>query len=128
MAPNALRADLLLGAEQAASPLVPTVAIHRLFVPFVRERLRGFPTTGCGLRLLAHPLAQSMLEGAVPGAPFRAAEVAVGPEGGWIEAEVDSFCAVGFTPVRLSSRVLRVETAVTALLAQLELLRRIRAR
>ena len=50
--------------------------------------------------------------------------LAVGPEGGWIDREVESFRAQGFIPVDLGPWTLRVEFAVAAALAQLDLLRR----
>ena len=47
--------------------------------------------------------------------------VAVGPEGGWSDYELRMFEAVGFRRVSLGPRVLRTDTAVVALLAQLTL-------
>jgi len=126
LAPDAIAADLWLGAEQAGDPQLPTVEVHRLFVPFVRERL-SLPASG-ELRLVAQPSAEAALESAALGTQHRSAIVAVGPEGGWIEAEQRSLCGVGFTPVRISDRVLRVETAVASVLSQLELVRRLERR
>ena len=54
--------------------------------------------------------------------------LAIGPEGGWIQREVDTFIARGFTPITLGVPILRVETAVAAALGQLVLLRRITER
>jgi len=45
---------------------------------------------------------------------------AVGPEGGWTDLERHLFQAHGFFPVNLGRRVLRFETACTALLAAIE--------
>jgi 16S rRNA (uracil1498-N3)-methyltransferase len=123
LAPDSIVTDLWLGAEQAGDPRLPTVEVHRLFVPFVEERL-SLPASG-QLRLLAQPGAEVPLESAALGKQYRTAIVAVGPEGGWIEAEQRSLCEVGFTPVRVSDRVLRVETAVASVLSQLELVRRL---
>ncbi len=45
--------------------------------------------------------------------------VAVGPEGGWTDDEVDRLEAHGFARLSLGSRILRTDTAVIALLARL---------
>ncbi len=108
-----MREQMILGLEQAKDTLLPEVHLKRLFAPFVREEL---PTLIKGTRpLLAHPSAV---------APFpKGSEchltLAVGPEGGFIEREVETFKEVGFQPVSLGERILRVETAVPALLARL---------
>lgn len=46
--------------------------------------------------------------------------LAVGPEGGWTDAEREQLAAAGATPLVLGSRVLRAETAVVAGLALLQ--------
>jgi 16S rRNA (uracil1498-N3)-methyltransferase len=108
---------------------LPEIGLHRLFVPFMTEvlgpRLAGAPLTR---RLLAHPEATQYVEEAAPSGPGEATVVAVGPEGGWIAEELASFTELGFVPVVLGRGVLRTEAAVTALLAQLELCRRVSAR
>jgi RsmE family RNA methyltransferase len=43
----------------------------------------------------------------------------IGPEGGFIPYEIEKLTALGFTPVHLGDRILRVDTAVPALLARL---------
>ncbi len=52
--------------------------------------------------------------------------IAIGPEGGWIERELETFVARGFAPVSLGTPILRVEAAVASALGQLLLLHRIR--
>ena len=126
LASESIAADLWLGAEQAGDPRLPSVEVHRLFVPFVEERL-GVSASG-ELRLLAQPGAEAPLESAAISRSYQRTLIAVGPEGGWIDAEQKSLCEVGFTPVRVSHRVLRVETAVASVLSQLELVRRLRCR
>jgi len=123
---ESIAADLWLGAEQAGDPRLPSVEIHRLFVPFIEERFRVAASRE--LRLVAQPGAEAPLESAAVGTGYRTAIVAVGPEGGWIAAEQTSLGEVGFTPVRVSDRVLRVETAVASVLSQLELVRRLEHR
>jgi 16S rRNA (uracil1498-N3)-methyltransferase len=48
--------------------------------------------------------------------------VAVGPEGGWSERELESFREAGFIPLRLGPRVLRTETAAIISTAILQFL------
>ena len=48
--------------------------------------------------------------------------IAIGPEGGWNDFEIQFMIKNGFQEFKLSKNVLRVETAVTAALAQLELI------
>ncbi len=111
--PEAIREQLILGLEQARDTVLPEVIIEKLFKPFVEDRL---PQLAAGtLGLTGHP-------GDYPACP-RAVEqsvtLAIGPEGGWIPYEVDKLAEAGLKPVQLGERILRVETAVTALLARL---------
>ncbi|MGV8841796.1 MAG: 16S rRNA (uracil(1498)-N(3))-methyltransferase [Pseudomonas sp.] len=111
--PTAIREQLLLGLEQARDTQLPEVILEKRFKPFVEDRL---PQLAAGsLGLVGHP-------GAYPACP-RAVEqpvtLAIGPEGGWIPYEVEMLHKAGLQPVQLGERILRVETAVTALLARL---------
>ena len=47
--------------------------------------------------------------------------LAIGPEGGWNNYEINLMEEGGFVKFRLSESILRVENAVTAALSQLEL-------
>ena len=118
---EAIRRHLLLGAEQGMVTRLPDVRQHRLLVPFVRELETQ---TDPPLRLLAHPGAAEPME-AVFGDGGRI-EIAIGPEGGWIDREVETFEAAGFAPFSLGPWILRSEAAVTSALAQAEMLRRLR--
>ncbi len=120
LAEEAIRRHLLLGAEQGMVTRLPEVRLHRLLVPFVRElEARPDPPR----RLLAHPEAAEPLEAAFTGGDR--IEIAIGPEGGWIDREVETFQEAGFVPFCLGPWILRSETAVTSALAQAELLRRL---
>jgi len=113
LAPDNIRTQAILGLEQARDTRLPSIETRRLFRPFVEDEL---PAIATGTRaLLAHPGAASEC----PRALSEAVTLAIGPEGGFIEAEVASLQRVGFEPVSLGPRVLRVETAVAALLARL---------
>lgn len=111
--PEAIREQLILGLEQARDTVLPEVVIEKRFKPFVEDRLGQLAAGSLGL--IGHP-------GAYPDCP-RAVEqpvtLAIGPEGGWIPYEVEKLQEVGLQPVQLGARILRVETAVTALLARL---------
>ncbi|HIZ50125.1 MAG TPA: 16S rRNA (uracil(1498)-N(3))-methyltransferase [Candidatus Pseudomonas excrementavium] len=111
--PEVIRENLLLGLEQARDTVLPTVRIEKRFKPFVEDQLPALVAGTTGL--VAHP-------GDFPACPRALAgpvTLAIGPEGGWIPYEVDNLRAAGLQPVQLGERILRVETAVTALVARL---------
>jgi len=109
-----LRMQSILGLEQARDTVLPRIETRRLFRPFVEEEL---PSIMAGTRaLVAHPDATAECPHSV--APVT---IAIGPEGGFIAKEIESLVAIGFEPVSLGPRVLRVETAVAALLGRFEL-------
>ncbi|OLU27839.1 16S rRNA (uracil(1498)-N(3))-methyltransferase [Pseudomonas sp. PA15(2017)] len=111
--PEAIREQLILGLEQARDTVLPEVIIEKRFKPFVEDRL---PQLAAGtLGLTGHPGDYP----ACPRAVEQAVTLAIGPEGGWIPYEVDKLAEAGLQPVQLGERILRVETAVTALLARL---------
>jgi RsmE family RNA methyltransferase len=104
---------LLLGLEQARDTLLPQVSLHQRFKPFVEDHLPEL--SAASRKLVAHP-------GNYPECPRGLQEkitLAIGPEGGFVDYEIDKLVAGGFQPVQLGERILRVETAVTALLARL---------
>jgi 16S rRNA (uracil1498-N3)-methyltransferase len=68
--------------------------------------------------------APHLLAAAAASDPTLPAVIAIGPEGGWTEAEVESAIAAGFQPVTLGPHILR---AVTAPLAALTLVTAARA-
>lgn len=98
------------GLEQARDTLMPKIETRRLFRPFVEKELITI-----GRKLVAHP-------GAAHECPRHIAEpvtLAIGPEGGFIDEEIASLRRIGFEPVSIGPRILRVETAVVAILARL---------
>lgn len=107
-----LRAQLVLGLEQARDTLLPELQLARLFVPFMEETL---PTFATARKLLAHPNADAACPRGLEGATI----LALGPEGGWIQSELDSFARAGFEAVSMGPRVLRTETALAALVGRL---------
>lgn len=111
--PEAIREQLILGLEQARDTVLPEIVIEKRFKPFVEDRLPAISEGTLGL--VGHP-------GNFPPCPRALNEpvtLAIGPEGGWIPYEIDLLAKSGLQPVQLGERILRVETAVTALLARL---------
>ncbi len=103
----------LLGLEQGVDTVLPELRLARFFRRFVEDEL---PELSEGShRLVAHP-------GPFPACPRDVrgpVTLVVGPEGGFIPEEIDLLTRVGFSPVDLGSRILRVETAVAALVGRL---------
>ncbi|HET7824399.1 MAG TPA: RsmE family RNA methyltransferase, partial [Anaeromyxobacter sp.] len=117
LAPDALRAQLLLGLEQGRDTVVPEVLVRRPFKPFVEDELdAAFPEPS---RLLADPGGAAGIEALAPRGA-RAA-LAVGPEGGWTAYEAARLREKGFEPFSLGPRVLRVDAAVPYAVGQAEL-------
>ena len=110
---EALRSQLLLGLEQARDTVLPRIELRRRFKPFVCDELPGRLESSAGL--VAHPEA----EAPCPRGPGGPVTLVVGPEGGLLPHELDLLCEQGCSPVALGERILRVETAVVALLARL---------
>ncbi|MGN6108103.1 MAG: RsmE family RNA methyltransferase [Kofleriaceae bacterium] len=125
LAPDALALAARLGAEQGATTHLPELSVHRRLMPLLDARWpAGAAADPSAIRLIAHPGAPP-IEDAVTGLDPIA--LAIGPEGGWIEREVETFVARGFVPVSIGGAILRVEAAVAAALGQIVLLRRLRA-
>lgn len=108
-----LLAQRILGLEQARDTTLPSIEVRRLFRPFVEEELPSIARDS--LALVAHPTAVAEC----PRNVSQPVTLAIGPEGGFIEREITSLESIGFTPVALGPRILRVETAVAALLGRL---------
>lgn len=117
LAPAPLAHAVRLGAEQGATTWHSEVVVHRRLMELLDGRFASPPEHHANdLRLIAHP------GGAPLAAVYRsgaATTIAIGPEGGWIAREVDSFVDRGFIAVALAPTILRVEVAVAAALGQL---------
>jgi RsmE family RNA methyltransferase len=111
--PESLEEHLTLGLEQAKDTTMPEVFLRRLFMPFIKEELESISQDT--LKLVAHP------KGGVvcPCHPGQPVTLAMGPEGGFIDREVETFERFGFENVSLGERILRLETAVPVLISRL---------
>jgi RsmE family RNA methyltransferase len=109
--PDRIDAALMAGLERAGDTLLPQVHLHQRFKPFIEDQLPGLISSkACWI---AHP-------GALEELAMQSGEglIMLGPEGGFIPYEVELAQSVGAEPVRLSDRILSVDTAVTAALSQ----------
>ena len=123
--PEKIRTLLLEGMEQAMDTWLPEVQIHHQFKPFVEDVLPTLPGQG----LIADPGGSGSLAGMpVSGEPGQRLLLAVGPEGGWSDYELECFAERGFYGFTMGNRILHVDTATVALLAQLQLLYDLRKR
>lgn len=113
MRAESLREQMILGLEQAKDTVLPELSAARLFRPFVETELPTLLLGGTGL--MAHP----GTGGPVPKSLVAPITLAIGPEGGWIEAEVQSLLNAGLRPLDLGPRILRTETALAALVGRL---------
>lgn len=113
--PEKIREQFILGLEQGKDTVLPKIHMAKLFKPYVEDvlSLRDRQHTS----LVAHPYQSS----ACPRDLSLTAPcfLAVGPEGGFVEYEVNKLAEIGFQPVSLGERILRVETAIPVLLAKL---------
>jgi RsmE family RNA methyltransferase len=113
MAEENLLMQRILGLEQARDTVLPELHLRRFLRPFAEEELPAL--AGGATALLAHPGAPEPC----PRAPAGPLTLVVGPEGGFLPAEVDLLARSGCRPVDLGPRILRVETALAALLGRL---------
>ena len=111
--PEEYRPHLLHGLEQAVDTRLPKIELHPKFKPFVEDVCPALVTEYRHL-VLADPAGEQPLAHVVGGKAGRVL-LAVGPEGGWVEYEVQKFREQGFHCCSLGPRILKVDTAVIAL-------------
>ena len=113
MAEKNLHDQAVIGLEQARDTMLPSIETRRLFRPFVEDEL---PSIVAGTTaLVAHPYASGECPRDVRG-PIT---LAIGPEGGFIQEEIESLTRIGFRAVTIGPRILRVETAISTLIGRL---------
>jgi len=109
---DSIKSQLILGLEQAKDTVLPEVVLCKGFKPFAENRLPGLIKDSTAI--LAHPAASEPCPRNVTGH----ATLAVGPEGGFIQYEVERLVSCGFRAVNLGERVLNVETALPFLVSR----------
>ena|SRR5437870_5560763 len=114
LTPACYRPLLIEGLQQARDTRLPIVSIHRQFRVLVEDELEEvFPA---GVRLAAHPGQHRSLSAVLRNHSSDRVVLAVGPEGGWNDFEMQLLEAHGFAPVDMGTRTLRTDTACIALL------------
>lgn len=107
---------LVEGLVQSGASILPEIVLRRNFRRFVEDELSAMFADDA-FRVVAHPLPQAELP-PVPGCGGRCL-LAIGPEGGWLDEEVELLESKGFRRFSLGGRVLRTETATVAAMAVL---------
>lgn len=113
--PECYRPLLIEGLQQARDTRLPTVSIHRRFKVLIEDELDTL--FGRGVRVVADPAATRRAGAVVRESVEARVLLAVGPEGGWNDFEVQLLETHGFQPVGMGLRTLRTDTACIALLA-----------
>jgi 16S rRNA (uracil1498-N3)-methyltransferase len=109
LSPENLREHCISGLEQAMDTQLPSIRQFKLFKPFAEDHLPAMVANREGW--FAHP---GMPSGA-PATPEKLL-LAIGPEGGFTPYEVSKLTAAGLHGFHIGRRILRMETAVPALL------------
>ena len=113
--PNYLKAISIEALEQAKDTIMPSITIKKLFKPFIEDELsllvKGKKS------IIAHPIADKSFfdESYLSNTAY----LAIGPEGGFIDYEIDKFKEIGFEVLKLNERILRVEYAIPVILSRL---------
>lgn len=108
-----LEEKMLLGLEQARDTLLPTLRLAPRFRPFVEDELPGYLQRSTGF--IAHPGDHPPL----PSQLNTPVTLAIGPEGGWTDYEATLLQQQGMQCGSFGSRILRVETAVPAIIGSM---------
>lgn len=113
LSPEKVEGAFIEGLQQAKDTLIPSLKLEKLFKPFVEDRL---PDLCKGKQsFVAHPYTDKTC----PRDSKAETVLVIGPEGGFIPYEIEKLQEAGCETISLGERILKVETAVTALIAKL---------
>ncbi len=108
-----LEKQMILGLEQSCDTLLPKIYQKRFFTRFVKDELPLIAKES--MCITAHPKAFTKC----PLHLNTKTTLVIGPEGGLIDKEIATFENIGFSSFHIGHRILKVETAVTYLIARL---------
>jgi RsmE family RNA methyltransferase len=114
LSPDTYRPLLVEGLQQARDTRLPQVSVHRRFRILVDDHLDAL--SDASTRLVADPRARTSPGEAISARPGERVLLAIGPEGGWNDFELELLGRHRFHPVGMGSRTLRTDTACVALL------------
>ena len=103
-----------LGLEQAGDTIAPKIEIYKRFKPFVEDVLPHLITVN-NPAFVAHPYVEQKM----PHAIEHACSIVIGPEGGFIDYEIDLLVKNGCQAVSLGNRIIRTETVIPYVLGRL---------
>lgn len=109
---------LIEGLSQGKRTNLPKVSIHKRFKEFFEDDFKSIRENK--ICLLAHPNTEKYLN-KITLENKQNIILAIGPEGGWNDFEINLMEQKGFIKYKLSENILRVENAVNAALAQIEM-------
>lgn len=105
----------ILGLQQARDTILPRVHFHRWYRPFVEDELPSLVKGGTVI--VAHPYAHHYEPTQLKSLGIR--HLVFGPEGGWIDFELDLLSQQGFQAYSFGPRILKLETALVSITSQL---------
>ncbi|MFQ5993435.1 MAG: RsmE family RNA methyltransferase [Nitrospiraceae bacterium] len=106
----------LEAAQQAERWDVPSISAPCPAVEFFTQQ----DPTASRLILCERTEGSGLTSVPLPSGPHASVVIAVGPEGGWRQEELDHAFGCGFVPVTLGARILRGETATLAAVSVLQ--------
>jgi len=107
------RPHLIHGLEQAVDTRLPKIVQYRHFRPFVEDYLPDL-IPKYQSSVIAHPDSKKSLARCLSKDVGKVL-YAIGPEGGWVDFEVEKFLNAGMQPFSIGPRILKVDTAVVSI-------------
>ena len=113
LSPSEIEKQLILGLEQAKDTVMPEIILKRRFKPFIEDELPAIIKNT--IPYVAHP------SNAIP-CPYNTtapSTLAIGPEGGFTEYEVNKLIETGFNAITTGPRIQRVEFAIPTIISRM---------
>lgn len=107
---------LVDGLMQCGTTILPTIQIEKNFRRYAQTRMEE--EFADHVKILAHPPKDGAPSACITAGDARCV-VAIGPEGGWSDGEVELLESRGFKRYSLGKRILRTDTATIAVIARL---------